>query len=92
MKAPHRGRSGMTSWKGKSVLVTGATGLVGSWLVRKLLEEGAYVSALVLDMDPSSELIRSGDFDKLSVINGTSQILTRSHGQFIRMRARLSFI
>ena len=60
----------MTSWKGKSVLVTGATGLVGSWLVRKLLEEGAYISALVLDMDPSSELIRSGDFDKLSVING----------------------
>lgn len=60
----------MSDWKGKSVLVTGVTGLVGSWLVRALLSEGAHVSALVLDMDPSSELIRSGDINRVSVING----------------------
>ena len=51
----------MSCWKGKSVLVTGATGLVGSWLVNELLKEGADVTALVLDSDPSSQLIRSGD-------------------------------
>jgi CDP-glucose 4,6-dehydratase len=60
----------MASWQGRSVLVTGATGLVGSWLARSLLDQGAHVSALVIDMDPSSELIRSGDIQKVSVING----------------------
>ncbi len=60
----------MTFWKNKSVLVTGATGLVGSWLVRDLLEKGARVTALVLDNDPGSQLIRSGDYNFISVVNG----------------------
>jgi CDP-glucose 4,6-dehydratase len=60
----------MSFWKNKSVLVTGATGLVGSWLVRDLLEKGAYITALVLDTDPNSELIRSGDVNRISVVNG----------------------
>jgi CDP-glucose 4,6-dehydratase len=60
----------MSFWRSKSVLVTGATGLVGSWLVRDLLEKGALVTALVLDNDPNSQLIRSGDYNLISVING----------------------
>ena len=60
----------MSFWNNKSVLVTGATGLVGSWLVRDLLEKGASVTALVLDNDPSSQLIRSGDYNLISVVNG----------------------
>ncbi len=60
----------MSFWNNKSVLVTGATGLVGSWLVRDLLEKGARVTALVLDNDPSSQLIRSGDYNDISVVNG----------------------
>ena len=60
----------MSFWKDKSVLVTGATGLVGSWLVHELLEQGSNVTALVLDSDPASELCRSGDIDRISVING----------------------
>jgi len=60
----------MSFWKEKSVLVTGATGLVGSWLVHKLLEEGAHVTALVLDRDPSSQLLRSGDIERISIVNG----------------------
>ena len=71
----------MSFWKGKSVLVTGATGLVGSWLVNDLLKEGARVTALVLDSDPSSQLIRSGDIEKISVVNGNlnnSQDVTRA--------------
>ena len=71
----------MSFWKGKSVLVTGATGLVGSWLVNDLLKEGARVTALVLDSDSSSQLIRSGDIEKISVVNGNlnnSQDVTRA--------------
>src|SRR5438045_881286 len=57
-------------WSERRVLVTGATGLVGSWLVKRLLETGAYIVALVRDWDPQSELIRSGDVMRTSVVNG----------------------
>ncbi len=57
-------------WLGKRVLVTGATGMVGSWLTASLVQAGAYVVALVPDMDPQSELIRSGQLQLISVING----------------------
>ncbi|MGH8985398.1 MAG: NAD-dependent epimerase/dehydratase family protein [Acidimicrobiia bacterium] len=36
-------------WSQRRVLVTGATGMVGSWLTRRLIDEGAIVVALVLD-------------------------------------------
>lgn len=58
------------SWKQHRVFITGATGLVGSWLVKRLLEEEAYVVALVLDWDPQSELIRSGDVNQINVVSG----------------------
>jgi len=57
-------------WAERRVLVTGATGVVGGWLVRALLEQGAYVVALVLDADPQSALYRSGDVGHVSVVNG----------------------
>lgn len=57
-------------WRGRRCLVTGATGIVGSWLVKRLLREGASVIALVRDWDPQSELVRSGDIMRTSVVNG----------------------
>lgn len=57
-------------WQDRRVFVTGATGMVGSWLVKGLLEQGAYVVALVQDADPQSEFYRSGDFQQASVVNG----------------------
>ncbi|HOE65580.1 MAG TPA: GDP-mannose 4,6-dehydratase [Candidatus Hydrogenedentes bacterium] len=60
----------MSKWNDRRVLVTGATGLVGSWLTRALLEQGAYVVALVRDWDPQSELIRSGLIRRVSVVSG----------------------
>ena len=59
-----------SSWKDRRVFVTGATGLVGAWLVKDLLARGAYVVALVRDEDPQSELFRSGDFRRISVVSG----------------------
>ena len=57
-------------WSGRGVLVTGATGLVGSWLCRALGDRGARVIAFVRDMDPQSELIRSGRIQRTTVVNG----------------------
>lgn len=57
-------------WSGRRVLVTGATGIVGSWLIKALLERRAAIVALVRDADPQSELIRSGDYARVSVVNG----------------------
>lgn len=57
-------------WSDKHVFITGATGFVGSWLVKKLLSYGSYVVTLVRDADPQSELFRSGDINKVYVVNG----------------------
>jgi CDP-glucose 4,6-dehydratase len=59
------------NWREKKVLVTGATGLVGSWLCRKLLAEGADVATLVRDWNPRSEFIRSGDIRRCAVVSGS---------------------
>jgi len=58
-----------TDWSGHRVLVTGATGIVGSWLVKDLLASGAQVFVLVRDWDPQSELMRSGDVQRTTVIH-----------------------
>lgn len=58
------------AWSRHRVFVTGASGIVGSWLVKRLVQEGAYVVALVHDWDPQTELIRSGDISKVNVVNG----------------------
>ena len=68
--------SGSGFWGGKRVFVTGATGIVGSWVVRDLLERSAEVVALVLDDNPQSELYRSGFFKRLNVVNGRLEDLT----------------
>ena len=57
-------------WSGRRVLVTGATGMIGSWLAKELLDAGATVTALVLDEDPQSELVRSGAISRCGVVNG----------------------
>ena len=58
------------AYDGRTVLVTGASGIVGSWLVRGLLSGGADVVALVRDEDPRSELVRSGDDQRIARVRG----------------------
>lgn len=60
----------MSYWADKRVLVTGATGLVGSWATRRLVDEGAHVVVLIRDSDPQSELLRSKTIESTTVVNG----------------------
>lgn len=57
-------------WVDRPVFVTGGTGLVGSALVKRLVENGADVVCLVRDWVPQSELIHSGLFSKVKVVRG----------------------
>ncbi len=57
-------------WKDRSTLVTGATGLVGGWLVRRLVDAGADVVCLVRDWVPQSQLIRGRLIDRVKVARG----------------------
>src|SRR5258708_30082767 len=60
----------MLFWRDRPVLVTGASGLVGSWLAARLLGAGADVVCLVRDWGPQSELVRSGTLDRVKVVRG----------------------
>lgn len=57
-------------WRDRPVLVTGATGLVGAWLTRRLRDAGADVVCLVRDWVPQCELVRSGLIDHVKVVRG----------------------
>lgn len=63
-------RNGNNFWSGRRVFVTGATGIIGSWLVKELVARSATVAALVIDADPQTELYRSGDVERVHVVNG----------------------
>ncbi len=57
-------------WQDRPAFVTGATGLVGGWLVRRLLGAGAEVVCLIRDWVPQSELVRSGLIGRVKVVRG----------------------
>ena len=59
-----------TFWRGRNVLVTGCTGVVGSWLTEALAEAGAVVVGLIRDWVPQSHLVRSGTIDRIRVVRG----------------------
>jgi CDP-glucose 4,6-dehydratase len=58
-------------WSGRRVLVTGATGIVGTHLVTKLVSKGARTVVLVRDWDPQSDLIRTGVINSTTVVEGS---------------------
>ncbi len=57
-------------WKDRNVFVTGATGLLGSWLVKSLVSAQANVVCLIRDTVPSSELALSGTQQKINIVHG----------------------
>lgn len=60
----------MFDWKNKRVFVTGATGLLGSWLTSALVEKGVTVVVLIRDWVPDSLLVSSPAFQNVIVVRG----------------------
>ena len=73
-------------WRDRPVFVTGGTGLVGGWLVRRLVDAGADVVCLVRDWVPRSELLRSEALMKgVTLVHGDvvdRETLERAIGEF----------
>lgn len=72
-------------WRDRPVFVTGATGLLGSWLVRHLLAAGADVVALVRDWVPRSELVAGGLLDHVRLVRGDvrdQETMERALGEY----------
>ncbi len=57
-------------WRDRSVFVTGATGLLGSWLVKQLIDGGSNIVCLVRDWVPQSELVRSRHIEQVNTVRG----------------------
>ena len=76
---------GKDFWRDRPTFVTGATGLVGSWLVKRLLAMEADVVCLVRDWVPQSELLRSKAIEKVKTVRGElrdQKLLERLMGEY----------
>lgn len=72
-------------WRDRRVFVTGASGLVGSATVAKLLELGSDIVILQRDRVPQSELVRSGSLDRVNAVEGDlgdQSLLERVLGEY----------
>jgi CDP-glucose 4,6-dehydratase len=72
-------------WRDRPTLVTGGTGLVGGWLIRRLVDFGADVVCLVRDWVPQCELVRSGHLGRVKVVRGDVRdqgLLERTLGEY----------
>ncbi len=57
-------------WNGKRVLVTGASGLLGSWMTHALVEAGARVHVLIRDWVTESLLFADDTLERVTAIQG----------------------
>jgi CDP-glucose 4,6-dehydratase len=72
-------------WQSKNVFITGAAGLLGSWLTRELVSQGANVTALVRDSVPGSNLYRFGLENRINIVRGALEdyfLLERSINEY----------
>jgi CDP-glucose 4,6-dehydratase len=59
-----------TFWRDRNVFVTGASGLLGSWLTEELVRRGARPTCLVRDWVPESRLMESDTLSRVRTVRG----------------------
>jgi CDP-glucose 4,6-dehydratase len=72
-------------WRDRPTFVSGATGLLGGWLVKRLVESGADVVCLVRDWVPQCEFVRTGLINKVKTVRGDirdRELLERILGEY----------
>lgn len=72
-------------WLNRPTFVTGSTGLVGGWLVKRLLSSGASVVCLIRDWVPQCELNRTGLINQVRVVRGDitdQELMERILGEY----------
>jgi CDP-glucose 4,6-dehydratase len=77
--------TGTAFWRDRPTLVTGASGLVGSWLVKRLLAAQADVVCLIRDWVPQSELMGSKVVEQVKAVRGElrdQRLLERLIGEY----------
>lgn len=60
----------MSFWRDRPTFITGGTGLLGPWLVKRLVEAQADVVCLVRDWIPECELVQSGLLSQVKIVRG----------------------
>jgi CDP-glucose 4,6-dehydratase len=71
--------------RGRSVFVTGAYGLLGSWLVKSLVEQGARTTVLKRDAVVRSALVVEGTERRVNVVHGDicdADLIERAVGEY----------
>jgi CDP-glucose 4,6-dehydratase len=74
-----------TFWRDRPTFVTGATGLLGGWLVRALVDAGADVVCLVRDWVPRSAVLGGELAQRVRLVRGEVQdqaLMERAIGEY----------
>jgi CDP-glucose 4,6-dehydratase len=85
MSMPGSEATSAAFWRDRPVFVTGATGLLGGWLVKRLLELHADVVCLVRDWVPHSHAVAGGLLERVRVVRGDvrdQELLERALGEY----------
>ena len=85
MKRPGRYGNMSSFWQDRPTFVTGATGLLGGRLVKRLVSLGADIVCLVRDWVPQSELMRTQLIEHVKVVRGDvcdQSLLERILGEY----------
>ncbi len=72
-------------WKHRPVFVTGATGFMGGWIAKRLVDLGAGTHVLVRDQLPNNLLAREGYWDRLALVRGSIEdpnLLRRAFAEY----------
>jgi CDP-glucose 4,6-dehydratase len=73
------------NWKDRNVLITGCTGLLGSWLADEIVNLGANMIGLVRDYAPKSRIYEEQLKDKINMVSGNLEdysVLERSLNEY----------